>query len=250
MFERMLYLIDETRERLSFASGEARERLAPAAAAVWERLADGAADARLYAAELLEPGRRRLAVVLAVLAAALIGVVLVAGGSGGGGPAVGSAAAEAPVVGPTVVQERGFSLSLPTDWVRSEAPDGAVFAARSADGAAQTTLWVERDPGLGFDGFVKRSLSGLATLGDDARVTDRFDGPTRESSSAELRAEVALDGAPPGPYRVNLRAAGPYHYYLATSVQPGADPELLADAELIGASLRPEVKLRGVDAPR
>lgn len=240
----MLYLIDETRERLSFASGEARERLAPAAAAARDRLT----DARLHLAGLLEPGNRRLALVFAVLAAAMLGGFLVTGGDDR--VAADVAAGDAPVIGPTEVRERGFSLSLPADWVRSDAPDGAVFAARSDDGAAETTLWVERDRQLDFDGFVDQSLGGLATLGDDARITDRVEGPALESNSAELRAEVALDGAPAGPYRVNLRAAGPYRYYLATSIRPGADPSLLADAELIGSSLRPEVKLRGVDAHR
>ncbi len=71
-----------------------------------------------------------------------------------------------------------------------------------------------------------------------------------ESSSAELRADVALDGKPAGPYRVNLRAAGPYRYYLATSIQAGAPASLLADAELIGSSLRPDVRVRGIDASK
>lgn len=245
----MLYLLDETRDRLAFASAETRERLGVPAARARDRLADASTDARLRAAELLESSRGRLAVVLAALVAAFAGAVLLAGAAGGDDAAAPTADADA-VIGPTMVRERGFSLSLPGDWVRTDTPDGAVFAARSADGAALTTLWVERDPDLGFDGFVRRSLSGLASLGADARVTDRVDGPTIEASSAELRADVALDGAPAGPYRVNLRAAGPYRYYLATSLEPGAAPALLADAELIGSSLRPEVRLRGVDAPR
>ncbi len=153
-------------------------------------------------------------------------------------------------IGPELVQERGFSLSLPGDWIRTDAPEGAVFSAESDDGAAQTTLWVERNSNLDFDGFVQQSLGGLVTLGEGARVTDRVDGPTIESSSAELRAEVPLNGMPPGPYRVNLRAAGPYRYYLATSIEPGASPKVLADAELLGSSLRPEVRVEGVDTKK
>lgn len=251
----MLYLIDETRDRLAIASDETRERMALTADETRERMVDVTEGARLRIAELFEFSRARVMVALGVLAAIVAGGVVVSAASGGQDAtkppevAVNSAASTLPAVGPAVVQERGFSLSLPGDWVRTDAPDGAIFAAESADGAAQATLWVERNPNLDFDGFVQQSLGGLTTLGDDARVTDRVDGPTIESSSAELRAEVPLDGLPPGPYRVNLRAAGPYRYYLATSVEPGASPRLLADAELIGSSLRPEVKLKGVDTP-
>ena len=234
----MLYLIDETRDRIALGADGARDRFA-----------DGAAEIRLRLAELLDLARSRIALVAGLIAAALAAGLLLAVAGGGEDPGTASAsAADTAVIGPTLVQERGFSLSLPDDWVRTDAPDGAVFAAQSPDGAARSTLWVERDPGLSFDGFVDRSLAGLAKLGDDARVTDRLDGPTVESSAAELRAAVALDGQPAGPYRVNLRAAGPYRYYLATSIRPGASPALLADAELIGSSLRPEVRLRG--APR
>lgn len=254
MFERMLYLIDVTRDRLADASDETRDRLALAAGETREWMVDAGEGTRLRAAELAELGRGRLALVLGAVAAIVVAAFAIAAGAGGdagmrtadaASADVAAPATEAPVIGPTLVQERGYSLSLPEDWVRSEAPKGAVFAAHSPDGAAQTTLWVERDPNLDFDGFVQQSLSGLSTLGDDARITDRVDGPTVESSSAELRADVALDGRPAGPYRVNLRAAGPYRYYLATSIQPGASPALLADAELIGSSLRPEVRLQG-----
>lgn len=230
----MLYLIDETRDRIALGAGDARDALE---------------GARLRLAELLDRPRGRVALTAGLIAAALAAGLLLTAGRGGDEPGTASAsAADAAVIGPTLVQERGFSLSLPDDWVRTDAPDGAVFAAQSPDGAARSTLWVERDPGLSFGAFVDRSLAGLAKLGEDARVTDRSGGPTIESSAAELRASVALDGQPAGPYRVNLRAAGPYRYYLATSIRPGASPTLIADAELIGSSLRPEVRLRG--APR
>jgi len=45
-----------------------------------------------------------------------------------------------------------------------------------------------------------------------------------------------------GPYRVTLRAAGPYRYYLATSIGAGAPPRLTADAELLSTSFRPQVR--------
>lgn len=251
--DRMLYLIDETRDRLAIVTDDTRDRLALSAGETRERVVDASEGLRLRAAETLEFARGRVAIVLGVLAAVIAGGFLVAAAAGGEGSAPQPPARTADAttsIGPELVQERGFSLSLPGDWIRTDAPEGAVFSAESDDGAAQTTLWVERNSNLDFDGFVQQSLGGLVTLGEGARVTDRVDGPTIESSSAELRAEVPLNGMPPGPYRVNLRAAGPYRYYLATSIEPGASPKVLADAELLGSSLRPEVRVEGVDTKK
>jgi hypothetical protein len=257
LFDWMLYLIDETRDRFAIASEETRERFALTAGETRERMAYAGEGLRLRAEQLADLARTRLALVLAVAVAVLAGGFLIArGGDDGGGAfepleATQVANVTPPAVGGvTLVDERGFTLSLPSDWVRTDAPDGAVFAAQSADGSAQTTLWVERNSNLDFDGFVQQSLGGLDSLGEGARVTDRVDGPTIESSSAELRAEVPLDGNPAGPYRVTLRAAGPYRYYLATSIAADAPPQILADAELLGSSLRPEVRLQGVDSPQ
>ena len=41
-------------------------------------------------------------------------------------------------------------------------------------------------------------------------------------------------------YEVTLRVAGPYRYYLATSVQPGASPEAVSGSELLSGSFEPE----------
>lgn len=247
----MLYLLDETRERLALATDETRDRLSLTADEARDRLAYAGEGARLRAAELLDDSRARVALLAVAVVAVLCAGLLASHGSGDSSPAEAEAAAiSAAPLDATPVEERGFTLSLPAGWKRTDAPDGAVFAAESAGGVAQTTLWVERDPNLDFDGFVKQSLGGLTTLGENARIVDRVDGPTIESSSAELRADVALDGEPAGPYRVNLRAAGPYRYYLATSLQAGAPASILADAELIGSSLRPDVRVRGIDAPR
>ncbi len=142
------------------------------------------------------------------------------------------------------VQERGFSIALPDNWRRTKPPEGASFSARSIDGLGESTLWVDRDPKLDFETFIDQSLAGLEQLGEDATVSDRVDGPTLETSIAELQANVPLDGGLAGPYRVILRAAGPYRYYLATSIGAGAPPRLLADAELLGASFRPNVELK------
>ena len=223
----MTGLIHETRDRIAFA-------------------AEGVA---LGAGELLDVARDRARLILALLTLGAVAAFVLTQEPGGEATASSSAAeSAAPAVTSTgtFVEESGFSLSLPAAWERIETPDGAAFSATSADGMAETTLWVERNRDLSFDGFVTQSLGGLETLGAEAKITDRVDGPTIETSTAELRAEIPRDGMAPGPYRVDLRAAGPYRYYLATSIEPGAPAGLLADAALLGSSLRPEVTLRGV----
>ncbi len=183
------------------------------------------------------------------LAAIVVGIVLLA--SGGSDESTQSAgdASLAPVEPPSaisqsqLVEERGFSIALPDDWHRTKAPEGASFSARSDDGLGEATLWVDRDPKLTFDEFIDQSLAGLEQLGENATVSDRVDGSSLETSIAELKADVPLDGGLAGPYRVTLRAAGPYRYYLATSIGAGAPPRLLADAELLSASFRPNVEV-------
>jgi hypothetical protein len=216
--ERMSTLIHETRDRIAFA---------------WEGVALGAE-------EIFEAARDRAAMFLTA-AACLMAVVLFLLSGIGGSSGSDATASDAPApAAPTVVRERGFSLSLPAGWHEIDAPDGALYAAAASGGDARSTLWVERKPELSFDSYVANSLQGLETLGTGARVAHQVRGKTLESSSAELRAEVPMDGMAPGPYRVTLRAAGPYRYYLATTVSPNAAPGTLADAEMLGASLRPE----------
>jgi hypothetical protein len=218
----MTALINETRDRITFA----------------------VEGVTLGAEELLEGARDRAAIVIPALGCMLVVALIVLSGLGGS-PRTDATASPVPEpTTPTIVSERGFSLSLPAGWTRTDAPDGAIFSATSADGNAQSTLWAERKPDLSFASYVANSLHGLQTLGSGARISDRVEGRTLETSSAELQAEVPLDGMAPGPYRVFLRAAGPYRYYLATSVAPGSPPSVLADAELLGTSLRPEVPAR------
>lgn len=219
-------MIHETRERITFA-------------------AEGVA---LGAEELAEAIRDRALLAVGVLAVVGAAAVLLVSGFGGSTESTASAPTPqvAATAGAKTISERGYSLTLPAGWTRSPTPGGALFAAASDDGRAQTTLWAQRKPDLSFDGFVADSLAGLAELGTGARISDRVEGPTLETSSAQLRAEVSLSGRAPGPYRVDLRAAGPYRYYLATSIAAGAPPRLLGDAELLGSSLRPAVELRGL----
>jgi hypothetical protein len=216
------------------------DRISFAVEGLWLRLADGF--------DALRARRWGLPLLGAVLVLAIAGIaVLVLGGDDGAAPepAPPLAQSEPPSVisDPQFVEERGFSIALPDTWRRVKPPEGASFAAVSDDGLGEATLWVDRDPDLDFDEFVDQSLAGLEGLGEDARVTDRVEGPTPETSIAVLEAEVPVDGGVAGPYRVTLRAAGPYRYYLATSIGAGAPPRLIADAELLSASFRPQVEV-------
>ncbi len=149
-----------------------------------------------------------------------------------------------------LIDEQGFSLSLPAGWERAKAPDGASFAAASADGLAKTTLWAEKAPGLGFGAFVDQSMANLDEIGTNVRISDEVGGGALASRITELRAEVPLDGGLNAAYHVVLRASGPYRYYLATSIQPGASPQLVADAELLGTTFRPQVLAEQVEVAR
>ncbi|MGH2953527.1 MAG: hypothetical protein ACRDK9_05835 [Solirubrobacterales bacterium] len=153
-------------------------------------------------------------------------------GSGGGAEAAAKASKEA-----KLIRGSSFSLALPPGWERIEPEGGATFAAVSSDGAADATLWIERDPGLNLPTFIARSLDQLRALAGSAQVVDRVVAPTPEATIVRLAADAPA--GQPG-YEVTLRAAGPYRYYLATSVQPDAGAKATAGAELISGSFTPE----------
>jgi hypothetical protein len=217
---------------------------------LWDRISFAAEGIVLRGDDLLDALRhRRFGLPLAgIAAAAAIALILILAIGGDSDSDSAATAPLTPVEPPSAisdsqfVQERGFSIALPDNWHRTKPPEGASFAAASDDGLGEATLWVDRDPKLDFDTFIDQSLAGLEKLGDNATVTDRVEGSSLETSIAELEADVPLDGGLAGPYRVTLRAAGPYRYYLATSIGAGAPPRLLADAELLGASFRPNVR--------
>jgi len=217
---------------------ETRERIAFAAAGVPLAIGDGIEFLRVRALALA---------ALAVVAGGLA-LVLTSAGEPQAAPQLEASApaSETTFTAATYVSEPGFSLSLPTGWDRAKTPRGSAFTAASGDGLAETTLWVERDRNLGFGAFVKQSMESLDEIGTGARISDQVRGRALESRIAELRAEVPLDGGLTAPYRVTLRAAGPFRYYLATSVQPGAPDRLLADAEVLANSFRPAVAIDGV----
>jgi hypothetical protein len=141
----------------------------------------------------------------------------------------------------------GYSLALPAGWKKEDPPEGAAFAAVSKDGLADATLWIEEEPGLSFSEFEQRSLEQLDEIGENARVTDRVEGPTVESTIAELRAEAPVADGVFADLRVTLRGAGNYRFYFSTAVQPGAAAGLSADIETMHASLRPDVSVAGLD---
>jgi len=221
---------------------------------LWDRISFAAEGAWLWIVDRFDAVRySRFGLAIAgavVVALAVIVAVLVTGG-GESEPASETTAAPAAQIeppsvisDPQFVKERGFQIALPDSWHRTNPPKGASFAAVSDDGLGKATLWVDRNAKLDFDEFVDQSLAGLENLGDNAKVTDRVDGPTPETSIAVLEADVPIDGGVAGPYRVTLRAAGPYRYYLATAIGAGAPPRLIADAELLSTSFRPQVEAR------
>jgi hypothetical protein len=216
----MTTLIHEARDRVAFAL-------------------DGFA---LGAEELVEAARDRAAAIHTGIAGliAVAGFLLSGIGESSRTDATASQASTT-TAGTTPVEGRGYALSLPAGWTETDAPDGALYAAASADGSARSTLWVERNPETSFSSYVASSLDGLEAMGAGAQVVHQVRGRTLRASSAELAASVPLDGQAPGPYRVSLRAAGPYRLDLASSVAPEAPRGALADVEELGSSLRPGV---------
>ncbi len=218
------------------------DRITFALEGAWLRVTDGF--------DALRHRRGGLAIAGAMAVLVVVGLALLVSGGGSSDDSTKAASepaavTEAPSVinNPQFVEEKGFSIALPDTWKRTKPPEGASFAAASEDGLGEATLWVDRNPNLSFSDFIDQSLAGLEGLGDNAEVTDRVKGPSIETSIAVLSADVPVDDGVAGPYRVTLRAAGPYRYYLATSIGAGAPPRLVADAELLSASFRPQVEV-------
>ena len=137
------------------------------------------------------------------------------------------------------VRESSFSLALPEGWEKVDPPAGATFAAVAADGGADATLWITQDPKLDFPAFINQSLAQLRTLAGSARVIERIPAPTPEGTIVTLGAD-APEGQPT--YQATLRVAGPYRYYLATTIQPDVSSETTEAVDLISGSLTPELE--------
>ena len=209
-------------------------------------------------------GRWGLVAVPVALAAVVGGLLLVQGGGSStspqesqlsAAPAIaasgtaaggGTAAPQAPPVGSqaqpspqaTLVRGASYTLALPGGWLRTTPPSGATFAAHSADGSADATLWIQRDSSLDFPTFEAQSLGRLRQLAGSAHVVDRVPAPTADGTIVRLAADAPA-GKPA--YDVTLRVAGPYRYYLATTLDPKAPGTSSKAIELISNSLTPTV---------
>jgi hypothetical protein len=141
-----------------------------------------------------------------------------------------------------LVRESTFQLALPPGWERTAPSGGATFAAVAPRGEADVMLWIERDPKLDFASFEARSLDQLESIAGSAGVVERNAGPTPETSSVTIAPTSAPAGAPN--YEVLLRANGDYWYYLATTSQVGAPPEVTDGVALVQGSFLPQGSAR------
>jgi hypothetical protein len=186
-----------------------------------------------------------------VAAAAVIVALILIQGSGGSdqhlsspatppsGGGNGGNAAPAPSgsnKGGELVKGSSYTLALPHGWAQTEPQNGATFQAAADGGGASATLWVTRDPGLSFPEFESRSLAQLRQAAGSAEVTGRTPAPTADGTIVTL-APHPKSGAPA--YEVTLRVAGPYRYYLATTVEANASRDAADGAELIHSSFVP-----------
>jgi hypothetical protein len=234
------------RDRLADAFAGVRDRCAAAFDAGRDRVLDAYEWLRLSGPQIDRSRLWTWASLPLALLGVIVGVLLLQGDSERPGSTAEGTPAAAGAPAAEFIEQPGFSLALPEGWEQTNPPNGAVFAAQTEDGLADATLWIERAPDLSFKRFERRSLRQLGEIADNPRVADRVAAPTIEGSIVELRADTPVAGGVTTPYRVTLRGAGPFRHYFATAQQPGADPGVLADIELLHSSLRPEVELEGV----
>ena len=188
------------------------------------------------------PGRIWRWLSVPIAAAAVIGGLILIQGGDDTATRTASPAAAADSAGKSeaeFVSEPGWTMALPEGWQRGDGPSGSAFAAESADGTADVTLWIEKDPDLSFDEFTQRSLEQLTQLAGSAEVVEQTTGPTLEKTSALLEANAPEESGTSAPYTVTLHASGPYRYYLSTSVDPGAPLDVIQQAKLIHTSFVP-----------
>ena len=208
-------------------------------------------------------GRWALIAVPVALAAVIGGLLLIQGGGGSSSPAPpaptssaasssaavaagsasgGAAGASAPAPRPaasknaTLIRGSTYTLALPPGWVRTGPQGRATFAAREAAGGADASLWVRRKPSLDLQSFEAQSLARMRAFVGSANVVDRVGAPTAQDTIIRLGANSA-PGQPT--YDVTLRLAGPYRYYLATTLQPNPSPDAAKGVQLIANSLTP-----------
>jgi hypothetical protein len=135
-----------------------------------------------------------------------------------------------------------YTLALPASWKRVDPPTGATFAAEAKDGGANATLWITEDRRLDFPTFVAQSMTQVESLAGSAHVVERVPAPTADDTIVRLAAD-APEGQPS--YEVTLRVAGPYRFYLASSVDPDASREVKDGAALVTESFTPTSAAEG-----
>ncbi len=158
------------------------------------------------------------------------------GGGGANGAGAPTPSGSGSGKGGELVKGSSYTLALPHGWAQTEPLHGATFQASADGGGASATLWVTRDPGLSFPKFESRSLAQLRQAAGSAKVTGRTPAPTANGTIVTL-APRPKPGAPT--YVVTLRVAGPYRYYLATTVEANASRDAADGAELIHSSFVP-----------
>ncbi len=127
------------------------------------------------------------------------------------------------------VAKSDFTLVIPPNWGKTNPPEGAAFAAASADEDADAVLWIERDPDLSFAEFERRSRARITEITGNVREVERIDAPTDSGTSVRLRG-VNEEGTS---YDVTLRMVGDLHYYLITTLALDADTLAVQGVDLI-----------------
>jgi hypothetical protein len=137
-----------------------------------------------------------------------------------------------------LISESTFQLALPAGWKEIAPSGGATFAAAASGGDADAMLWVEHDPKLDFATFEARSVEQLRSLAGSAAVSERNLGPTPPTTTSLIEPTSAPPTAPN--YEVLISGGfDDYWYYLATTTQPGASPDVTQGVELIQGSFAP-----------
>jgi hypothetical protein len=145
-----------------------------------------------------------------------------------------------------LVQESNFALAIPPGWQRSDPPRGATFSAKI--NGADATLWIERDQSLSVRKFERQSLKRLKQVAGNARVESRTPSPTDAGAVIRLLGDARSGQGGRVAYEVTVRSATPFHYYLVTSQQPGANALARRGVRLVHGSFIPSPTVANKEA--
>ena len=113
----------------------------------------------------------------------------------------------------------------------------ATFSAKI--NGADATLWIERDQSLSVRKFERQSLKQLKQVAGNARVESRTSSPTDAGAIIRLLGDARSGQGGRVAYEVTVRSATPFHYYLVTSQQPGANALARRGVRLVHGSFIP-----------